>query len=107
MSIVCIVMKPGALELARYAYAQDKLALNLGQGTYQWAVKQGWPTPDTTRGLWRNLKWIITGKKWTEEFKKMAIENKENLRMVIYESGADLMVPHELFVVENDRYIVK
>ncbi len=107
MSLSCIVMKPGALDLARHAHKQGCLALNLGKGTYQWAVKQGWPTPDTHDGFIKFFLWLISGKDWTKEFKKKAIENEENLRLAIYESGADLMVPNEIFMIENGRYVIK
>lgn len=107
MGLACIVMKQGALNLVRHAYDQDCLALNLGNETYQWAVEQGWPTPDTCNGFFQYFSWFITGKDWTEEFKKKAIENEENLRLAIDKSGADLMVPHELFINEYEQYVIK
>ncbi len=104
---VRIVMKPGILNLARHAYEQDCLFLNLGKETYKWADKKGWLTSDSGNELIRLLAGLFIRRNWTKTFLKKSIQNEENLRLAINESGADLMVPHELFVIENESYIIK
>jgi hypothetical protein len=107
----CIVSKPGALDLARYAYNMGLIRLvTIDSSTYQCAVRRGWPTPDTDTesGFIRQLSWIFTKKNWKDEFLKKAIENEENFRLAANESGAaDIMVPSELFEIKNGCYVVK
>ena len=106
MPLVCIVLQPGALELARYAHQQDKLALNLGDNTFQWAAAEGWTTPGPIRGKIPLISKLIEREYWTTLFLKKAIENEENLGKAIDESGADLMLPLELFTIENESYVI-
>ncbi len=102
----CIVMKPGALDLVRHAYKQDCLLLNIGKNTFEWAEKQGWFKSNATNSLLRFVDGLLITKDWTNEILKKAVENEENLKLVIYKSGADIMIPHKLFSIKDDCYII-